>query len=508
MSQADEIRQKAEDDLVSFAKLVGINRVYGMIHEEVFRWMTRPGHSTDQLVLLPRGHLKSHMIAVWCAWWITKHPWTTILYVSATEGLAQEQLAAIKDILDSPTYRRFWPKMIHQEAGKRTQWSTLKVKVDHPDRKNLGVRDPTIEAAGITGNTTGKHCDVLILDDLVVPGNAYTEGGRETVQAGYSQLSSVLNAGGITKAVGTRYHGRDLYAMMRDSTYELYSDDGEMVGEANTFEVFERVVELDGQFLWPREQCPRTKNWYGFDHRELSKIRSKYFAAGERAQYYAQYYNNPSDPSSDRVNTEFRYYEPKHLSFVNGKWNIFGKELSVFFGGDLAYTTKASSDFTAYAVIGVDCDGFYYILQLDQFKTDKYSVYYEKFKALFTKWGFRRARIETNAGANLVVKFMEDELRRDGLAVMLDGKNAVGDKNERSETQLEPKYDNSSVYHYKGGYMNLYEEQITLARPSHDDLRDSVSIAFEISTIPRKRNKVSNKVSDITAHSRFGGIAR
>lgn len=506
----DQIRKAAEKDLFTFAQLVNPSYLYGAIHREVFQWISREDAANDLLVLLPRGHLKSHIIATWCAWWITKHPETTILYVSATEDLATQQLYAIKSILDSDIYRRYWPDMIHEQEAKREEWSFKNIKVDHPRRKQFGVRDRTVAARSVGGNTTGLHADVLVFDDLVVPDNAYTEEGRAKVQAAYSQYSSVANAGAISRVVGTRYHGKDIYHTMMTTEVELFDDEGNITGSKPMYEVFERKVEEDGVFLWPREKNPRTGKWYGFNAQELAKIRAKYFAAGERAQFYAQYYNNPNDPDNEKLSSDsFQYYDQRHLKQVDGEWRFRDKPLSIFAAGDLAYTDGARSDYTAFAVIGLDSEGFIYILELVQFKTTKYDRIYKEAIRLFDKWGFRKLRMETNAGANLVVEYLKDEVRKDGKSLIVEGKRSEGEKTERCSAILLPRYENGTILHYRGGWITEYEQQITLARPSHDDLRDAMAAAVEISKPPSKRRTSSGSRGNIiTFDQRFGGRIR
>ena len=92
MSKVDEIRQLAEADLLVFIKLVAPHLMLGAIHEELIQWWGRSEAKENQLVLLPRGHMKSKLIAYRTAWHITKHPETTVLYVSATADLAEKQL--------------------------------------------------------------------------------------------------------------------------------------------------------------------------------------------------------------------------------------------------------------------------------------------------------------------------------------------------------------------------------------------------------------------------------
>lgn len=515
----EQIRQRAEADLNTFAVLVNPTRVYGDIHHEVFDWLQSDIRMApeaagfipkpNQLVLLPRAHQKSHAIAIWVAWYITRTPWTTVLYVSATEGLALQQVYAIKQILESKVYRKYWPEMIHEDEAKREKWSASEVKVDHPKRAEMNVRDPTLLAKSVGANTTGLHCDVLVYDDIVVPDNAYSLEGRTTVSSAVSQFSSILNPGGICKAVGTRYHPNDVYGTWQDTKVELYDEQGEMVGEYDKWITFERAVEEGGNYIWPREQHPKTQQWYGFNPNVLAGIRAEYFSQGERSQFYAQYYNNPNDTSEERVDmANVPRYDRKHLIYADGSWQVNGKRLAVYAGADLAYTTGKRSDYTAFAVLGVDAENFVYILDLEQIKTDKYDDYYKTVMSLHAKWGFRKIMIETNAGANLVVRYLQDEVRRAGESLIIDGRPSASSKHERVEATLVPAYAQQRVHHYRGGYMGVYEEQVLLPRPKHDDLRDAVAIALEIAKPPAQRSASTRKNKVIQLHTRFGGYAR
>lgn len=506
-SKVDETRALCESDLYLFAVLVGPNRVYGDIHKECFTWLSKPD-ALDQILLLPRGHLKSHMIAVWCAWWITKHPETTILYVSATEDLAILQLSVIKSILESDVYRRYWPDMIHPEEAKRDRWAAKDIKIDHPRREALGIRDATVAARGIDANTTGLHCDVLVLDDIVSHANAYTEPGRETVRSGYAQFSSVANPGSITKVVGTRYTGKDVYGTMLEMKVEEWDEANGSFNSILIFDKFERVVEVDNIFLWPRSQHPKTKIWYGYDDKVLAKIKAKYFSQGERIQFFCQYYNDVDAGKEESERIVFQYYNMHRLTEQRGVWYYNGKRLALFAGGDLAFTNKDTSDYTAFVVIGLDEDGWIYVLEATQFRTNKYDDYYAEIARLHQKWGFRKIRIESNAGANVIVEYIKDQFRKIGAGVVVEGKQARSDKSERTEAILMPRYRSNTIWHYKGGYMGVYEDQLTTARPKNDDLRDAAAIAVEIGVPPPKTQFASTTTTSLVAHPRFGGIRR
>lgn len=126
-----ELRERALDDLVFFARLMNPGYMYGKIHEEIFRWMEQytlfgkgSASTANKLIMLPRAHLKSHMVATWCAWMITRHPEVTILYLSATAELAITQHYAVKNILGSTRFRRYFPEYINPQEGNRDKWST------------------------------------------------------------------------------------------------------------------------------------------------------------------------------------------------------------------------------------------------------------------------------------------------------------------------------------------------------------------------------------------------
>jgi hypothetical protein len=210
MATLEQIKLAAESDLVTFIKLVAPEQVLGQCHEDVCNWWTRPDSKSHQLLLFPRDHGKSRLIAYRVAWELTKDPTLRILYISATANLAEKQLGFIKGILTSETYRRYWPDHVNADEGKRARWTNSEIALDHPLRKKENVRDPSVFTGGLTTSLTGMHCDIAVLDDVVVYENAYTGEGRNKVKSQYSLFSSIEGADAKEWVVGTRYHPADL----------------------------------------------------------------------------------------------------------------------------------------------------------------------------------------------------------------------------------------------------------------------------------------------------------
>ncbi|QNL29726.1 hypothetical protein Saratov15_00045 [Vibrio phage Saratov-15] len=507
MSKIDEIREAAESDFWTFCRLVTPQYVYGEVHKEVAKWME--SNEYDQLLLLPRGHLKSHMMALWVAWWVTKHPETTILYISATSELAEMQLYDIKNIMTSKIYRRYWPDMIHEEEGKREKWTNSAIAVDHPKRKMEGVRDFTIKTAGLTTNTTGWHADVIISDDVVVPDNAYTEDGRRKVAAAMSQMESILNADGIVKACGTRYHPADIYDTWKNQHQPVFDEHGEETGEERpVWDIFERVVEEDGVFLWPRTSRGSDGKKFGFDNRVLAKKKAKYV---DRVQFFAQYYNDPNDPESARLNySSFQYYDEKFITYREGRYWFKDRPLNIFAAVDFAFSLSKKADFTAIVVIGIDSEGYIYVLDIDRFKTDKINDYYDHISALHSKWEFKKLRAEVTVAQQIIVNDIKEKLRKEGMTISIDEfrpTKALGSKEERMAAVLEPRYEQGIMWHRKGGYTPMLEEELVLARPPHDDLKDALASAVEIAVKPLQRSARAKRESNVIQFNpRFGGI--
>lgn len=514
--EAKQVRQTALEDLFYFARLVNPGYMYGDVHKEIFKWMQDyslygQGSTsiTNKLIMLPRAHLKSHMVATWAAWVITRTPEVTILYVSATAGLAITQLGAIKNILTNSSYTRYFPEYVHPQEGKREKWSQDAICVDHPRRKQEGIRDATISTAGLTTNTTGWHADILIPDDLVVPENAYTEDGRESVSKKSSQFTSILNAGGFTMACGTRYHPSDIYATWKAQEFELFNDDDEIIDRVPVWEIKEYVVEKEGVFIWPKTMRPSDKKFFGFDNRVLARIRAQY---EDRVQFYAQYYNDPNDPGSNRIDrNKFQYYDKKWLKQENGHWYYKRNRLNVYASIDFAFSLSKKADNTAIVVIGVDADNFIYILDIDCFKSDKISVYFERLASLHSKWEFNKLRAEVTVAQAVIVRDLKDKLREEGLRLSIEEFRPTrneGSKQERIASALEHRYDNMQIWHFKGGYMDMLEEELVMARPAHDDIKDALASAVEIAVKPkRSRNNEGSFENVLQFNPRFGGVA-
>ena len=455
----------------------------------------------------------SRQIAYRVAWEITRRPDIRVLYISATSNLAVKQLKFIKSILDSDTYRMYWPEMLNPNVHDREKWSETEIAVDHPLRKKEAVRDPTVFVAGLTTTIVGMHCDIAVLDDVVIGDNAYTKEGRNKVQHQYSLLSSIEGANSQEWVVGTRYHTQDLYHTMLEMKEEIYDDELNIIDKQPVFEVFQREVEDSGNgtgnFLWPTTKRADGKV-FGFNAQILAGKRAKYKGNGQLKEFFAQYYNDPTKGDGAAVSKEkFNYYDKKFLDIKQGIWYYNKKRINVYAAIDFAFSLKQKADYTAIVVIGIDAQHNIYVLDIERFKTDKISTYFEKIRDAYVKWDFRKLRAEVTSGQSVVVKQLKDNyIKPNGLMISIDEyrpNRYQGNKEERIEAILAPRYDNMQIWHYKGGECSTLEDELIVSNPPHDDIKDALASAIEIAVPPAREKTTMNTVHRVKFNSRFGG---
>ena len=512
-TRRDQIREAAEQDLEAFINLVHPGRVLGHCHSELLQWWYRADHKSHQLVLLPRDHQKSALLAYRVAWEVTKNPAIRVLYISSTANLAQKQLKFIKDILTCDIYRFYWPEMVNKEETKREKWTETEISVDHPKRREEAVRDPTIFTAGLTTNIVGMHCDISCLDDVVVDDTAYSDEGREKVRNQVSYLASIAGTEARQWAVGTRYHPLDLYNDLQNQRVELYNEHGELSSDELLYETYQQQVETNGDgtgsYLWPRQQRSDGR-WFGFDQRVLATKRAQY---ANKTKFRAQYYNDPNDESTSPITRDlFQYYDPTQLYRERGGWYIGGNRLNVFAAVDFAFSERREADFTAIAVVGVDSRGNYYVLDLIRFKTNRIGEYFQEILSAYRKWDFRKIRCEVNSGQKVIVRDLkENYIRPNGLALVVDEFRAPtneGTKAERINAVLQPKYQNKQVWHYRHGNCEILEEELVRQNPAHDDLKDALAACVDVAIQPSAfRGTPSPTRRENRFHPRFGGVS-
>jgi predicted phage terminase large subunit-like protein len=525
-----EIREVCENSLKAYADWMFPDRYFGEVHYDLFDFFQYDPHRC-KLALIPRDHQKSFCMAVTVTWLITVNPAITINYISANEDLVLAQMNTIQHILTHERHRMLWPEMLNWVKGRsgalehkpKGRWQQKLIEVDHPLRYEKAVRDPTVRMSTVKSGNTGMHSDVTVFDDIVTDENYASEADRRDVLNCYKNFAKISTTGSKFFAVGTRYGMDDVYAKMMELEYTYLDEEGNEVREKR-WAVFERVVEDspnrtgDGNFLWPRMKMTDGSE-YGFDQKELAIKKADLLIDGDITSFYAQYYNDPNDASLHKVSKDcFQYMDQRLLKKEAQTWFYKDKPLKIYAAADLAFSEGGGikkvnrRDYTAVAVVGVDADGYIYVLDLDRFQTSQPEVYFERIIDLHEHWGFDSIVVETNNAGAFIKRYLEDEARRRGSRLTVIGKAHVshqGKKEERISQVLDHRYRNGHIFHNRVSLIRELELEIMLPRPAHDDLKDALAMAVAEARPPRGTGMV-RKVSNgtVVPMSRFGGSRR
>ena len=141
------------------------------------------------------------------------------------------------------------------------------------------------------------------------------------------------------------------------------------------------------------------------------------------------------------------------------------------------------------------------------------SEYFKLVADMNSKWNFKKLRAETVAGQKVIARDLKDKLREEGLRLTVEEfspNRHNGSKTERIISALEHRYENGQIWHYRGGYIEALEEELVMARPKHDDLKDALASVMEIVRKPmssRDDDDDDGYMKNIVYHPRFGGIA-
>jgi hypothetical protein len=88
-----------------------------------------------------------------------------------------------------------------------------------------------------------------------------------------------------------------------------------------------------------------------------------------------------------------------------------------------------------------------------------------------------------------IVKQLKELIKQHGLAISIEEyrpNKHQGNKQERIASILEPRYDNMQIWHYRGGNIQILEEELSTRNPAHDDVIDALASVVDMAIAPSK----------------------
>ena len=129
-----------------------------------------------------RGVGKSWITGAFVLWTLFKDPEKKIMIISASKERADNMSIFLqKLIIETPWLSHLQPK------SDDARWSRISYDVLCSPHQA-----PSVKSVGITGQLTGSRADLMILDDVEVPGNSMTELMREKLIQLCTEAESIL----------------------------------------------------------------------------------------------------------------------------------------------------------------------------------------------------------------------------------------------------------------------------------------------------------------------------
>ena len=129
-----------------------------------------------------RGVGKSWITGAFVLWTLFKDPEKKIMIISASKERADNMSIFLqKLIIETPWLKHLQPK------SDDSRWSRISFDVNCSPHQA-----PSVKSVGITGQLTGSRADLMILDDIEVPGNSMTELMREKLLQLCTEAESIL----------------------------------------------------------------------------------------------------------------------------------------------------------------------------------------------------------------------------------------------------------------------------------------------------------------------------
>lgn len=408
--------------------------------------------------VVSKNSAKSTVLNLFTAWIIGRHTTAKrplqIIYCSYNIATAIPKSRIIKQIIDSPEYRKVFPR-VKLRSGMQSDigWS---IDFDYADIPRLGDEEFTLRAAGLRGSITSKRAHIVIVDDPIKSSaDIKNPAIREEMNNNWSSvIAPIIFEGGRSICLGTRFHPLDIHKTM------FVPDKGwkQVTQEAITYD-----DKGDPVSYWPEQWSAD----YLLGQKELDPVAFAY-----------QYQQQP-------VMTSDLVVSPDLL--VKGEVVTEFDSLAV--GIDLSASKNETSDYTAF-VLGGRLKDNYYIIDAHQCRSIGNLEKIDLLCDMLLEWGILIQQdgqfFPTYSTVTLVVESVayQASLAADLRRVLLNErglsnlhihevKGFRGDKVARFRGTLGLLENKRVTFNKYRKFDALFDQLINVGATSHDDLLDA-----------------------------------
>lgn len=205
--------------------LVGFKKLTPLHHSWIYKML-----KTKAIYVLKahRGSFKSTAMTLFFALSMVLRPDKTIIFVRKTDDDVKEIVEKVKKILVTPimVHLAYIFHGINLELTKSTAF-----EVNTNLKKDLGGGSQLM-AMGLKGSLTGKHADIIVVDDIVNLKDRESKKERDiTKNVWYELNSNIKNPNGCVIAIGTTWHPDDAFSVMPQAEVHTCYETGLLTDE-------------------------------------------------------------------------------------------------------------------------------------------------------------------------------------------------------------------------------------------------------------------------------------
>jgi hypothetical protein len=400
-----------------------------------------------------RGVGKSWITGAFVLWTLFRDNEKKIMIVSASKERADNMSIFLqKLIIETP-----WLKHLRPESDE-ARWSRISFDV-----KCSPHQAPSVKRVGITGQLTGSRADLMVLDDIEVPGNSMTELMREKLLQLCTEAESILTPKEDSRIMylGTPQTTFTVYRKLAERSYKPFVWPARYPRETEKYEgLLAPQVQADidtGASQWAVTDPDRFSN-DDLLEREASMGRSNFMLQFMLDTSLSDAEKFPLKCADLIVTSVNPKVAPSHIVWCSDPANVIKDAPIVGLPGDYFYSpmqfgegdwspyteticsidpSGRGTDETAAAYISQH-NGFLYLHEMRAYR-DGYSdnTLLDILRGC-KKFGVTKLLIETNFGDGIVAELFKKHLQQTKQAIDIEEVRANVRKEDRIIDALEP----------------------------------------------------------------------
>jgi predicted phage terminase large subunit-like protein len=439
------------------------------------------------------------------------------LAIALPRGMAKSTIASfiyiLWEILNKPPDRDLFAVLISESRSQSINYLTrIKNTLDHNKKikryfGNLGSdtaerwrEDDIILANGarVLALGTGQKVRGLIKDDtrsnIIVLDDFESEMNANTAEA------RAFNRKWITEAVIPSLSQQDGRIIAIGT---IISEDCflQWVKDAPDWKViWKSIIDENGNSIW-EEMYPMEK---------IEEIRQGFEHMGNTSGFFQEYMNQPQSPDDAPFRPEYIHTYDGKIEEINGEWyvNYNGEKRLVylFLGIDLASAISAHSDYTVMTTIGIDADGYQFIVDMVRVKCNP-AEHPKMIIDLFKKWHHRGVYIESQAYQESCRMTTRQMMLEEGIYIPgIEKKITHRTSKSQRLIGLVPLMAQGKLI-FRPNDLEAEREFLAFPRGKHDDILDSIWMASNYGYRPPKKRLQTSPDKEMVRKERLSWMA-